>query len=247
MIAILSGVFVASLLGSVHCVGMCGPFSLVCAGHGRGAGAVKAHAAYHLGRAVTYAALGGIAGSIGSALDLAGEGVGIARAAAWVSGALLILWGVGLLWPGVRSSGRLGKRLGQGLVQLRTKPPVVRSSLIGLATPLLPCGWLYAFAVSAAGTGSPALGAFTMVAFWLGTVPALLGAGALLSRMSAGLRRRAPVFAGVVLIVVGLVNVTRRASVPHAFAAPPSTALDAAPGEKGALEPGSLPARPSCH
>src|SRR5690606_18807129 len=59
-----------------------------------------------------------------------------------------------------------------------------RAALLGVSTGLLPCGWLYAFALSAAATGSARDGALVMAAFWLGSVPALVGVGAIVARLS---------------------------------------------------------------
>ena len=56
--------------------------------------------------------------------------------------------------------------------------PLPRALSTGLLTAFLPCGWLYLFALKAAETGSPLRGALFMIAFWLGSVPALVLVGA---------------------------------------------------------------------
>ena len=62
MIALAGSVLLASLLGSPHCAGMCGGF--VCFYSGQdGRGQTRAHAAYNLGRLVSYLVLGLLAGS----------------------------------------------------------------------------------------------------------------------------------------------------------------------------------------
>ena len=63
---------------------------------------------------------------------------------------------------------RIGARVNR---LVRERPPVARALLLGLFSTLLPCGWLYAFAVLAAGTGGPWTGMLVMAAFWAGTVP----------------------------------------------------------------------------
>ena len=64
--------------------------------------------------------------------------------------------------------------LGRVLAAFSRLPAVPRAFLLGLSTTLVPCGWLYAFVATAAGTGGvvPALG--VMLAFWTGTLPALV-------------------------------------------------------------------------
>ncbi|RMF85708.1 MAG: sulfite exporter TauE/SafE family protein, partial [Planctomycetota bacterium] len=95
MTALIAAVFVASLLGSLHCAGMCGPFVAFAVGAdaGRTGGAWR-HVAYHGGRLVTYSLLGVAAGALGAALDLGGAWVGVQRTAAIVAGAIMVLFGV---------------------------------------------------------------------------------------------------------------------------------------------------------
>ena len=92
-------------------------------------------------------------------------------------------------------------------------PPAWRGVPLGLATPLLPCGWLYAFAAIAAGSASMAAGALVMAAFWLGTVPALVVASNGARLAFAKLGRLAPVIAGLAMMAVGLHAAMWRSSV----------------------------------
>ena len=70
--------------------------------------------------------------------------------------------------------------------------PLPRALSIGLLTAFLPCGWLYLFALKAAGTGSPFEGALFMIAFWLGSVPALVLVGVGVQTLARLLGRRLP-------------------------------------------------------
>ncbi|HUJ61254.1 MAG TPA: sulfite exporter TauE/SafE family protein, partial [Kofleriaceae bacterium] len=74
---------------------------------------------------------------------------------------------------------------------------------IGLIAGLLPCGWLWAFVITAAGTGGAASGALVMLAFWLGTVPMVLLLS-LAGPVFARLRARLPVITAVTLLALGL-------------------------------------------
>lgn len=222
----LLGVLGASLLGSLHCVGMCGGFvAFYSAGdNSRGIRRGASHATYHLGRLVGYAALGGLAGSIGAAVDLAGSAIGVGRIAAVVAGVVMILWGLALLLvalgvrlPKARWVAAAQQRVVPLLAGLSRKPPVVRAGLLGLASGLLPCGWLYAFAVTAAGTASALWGAIVMMVFWLGSVPVLLGLGLGVQSLAARLRRHIPLLSATVLLVIGVWGVLGRVNLP-AFA-----------------------------
>jgi uncharacterized protein len=212
----------ASVLGSVHCAAMCGGFVAIAADGVSGRARMLTQLSYNLGRLISYLALGGIAGAVGHAVDLAGSAAGIARFAAILSGSIMILWGLGALLEtqGVRVlRGRIAipRRLTLALASLRNQPPLWRALLLGLATTLLPCGWLYAFAVTAAGTGSPARGALMMAAFWSGNVPMLLGLGVALGATVGRIRRHVPVLSAAVIFAVGLFTVSARANLP-AFA-----------------------------
>ena len=228
--ALLGTVFSASLVGSLHCVGMCGPFVAVYSGgasassSGRRGREGIVHAGYHLGRGVTYVTLGALGGALGAAVDWAGEASGWVHAAAFLSGLLVIAWGVGVLFPRFSFASPLTDLLSRRLVQLGNKPRIFRASMLGVLTPLLPCGWLYAFVVTSSGTGSAAGGALVMLTFWAGTVPALLGAGALFSRVSARLRARLPLFTGVSLIAVGVFGLATR--MTHPLPGPAGTSSD---------------------
>ena len=226
--ALLGGVLAASLVGSLHCAGMCGPLAAFCSS-GRDHGGASL-AAYHLARLVGYLGLGLAAGAVGAALDLGGEAVGLGRVAAVLAGAVMILSGLGTFagprlarWRAARSDrvrgpGPVTRAVTRATARARDLPATGRSLAIGGLSALLPCGWLYAFAAAAAGTGSPTRGALVMAAFWLGTVPILLGLGLGVAGLLAGLRRRAPrLMPGVVsvcLVGLGLFTLTGRWSVP---------------------------------
>ena len=230
--ALLGTVVSASVLGSLHCAFMCGPLVSACqAGTG---GRPGPQLGYQLTRGASYVTLGALSGAVGAAVDYAGSGAGFARAAAVVSGLLVVLSAVFWLWPALRRSGQrlLGpssasaRLLGRGLIQLRRRGPTLRASLLGLVTPALPCGYLYAFVLSAAGTGSAVGGASLMGAFWLGTLPALLGVGYLVGRLSASMRARVPVLTGLALLAMGVLGVLGRGLAPaHGSEQTPAQAL----------------------
>ena len=219
MTALVATVFVASLLGSLHCAGMCGGFVsfYAAADHSRGGRRVLSHIAYNGGRLITYVILGAVFGALGQAVDLAGSMAGVGRVAFAGAAILMILWGVWALllalnvqvpkMPAPAFLLRGSERLFQGLGR---KPPVIRAALLGLSSTFLPCGWLYAYAVMAAGTGSPLNGMLVMAVFWAGTVPVLVGIGTGVQLLAAGFRKRLPVVTAVALILVGVVVLAGR-------------------------------------
>lgn len=216
-ITVLVPVLIASLIGSLHCVGMCGGFVAI---YSAGSRSALPHLAYHAGRLATYLALGAIAGALGAALDLAGRAAGIGRVAGVVAGGLMVLWALALLLESAgiaaRSSWSTGARarIVRLLARFAEKPPLARAALLGLSSTLLPCGWLYAFAVAAAGTGSALGGTLVMAAFWIGTVPLLLGLGVGVQSLAPRLRRHVPVLSAFALLVVGMSALIGRWNLP---------------------------------
>ncbi|HCT45069.1 MAG TPA: sulfite exporter TauE/SafE family protein, partial [Phycisphaerales bacterium] len=93
MIAVLS----ASLLGSLHCAGMCGGLMFFALGsdqeQAKGS-RTKLQCAYHGGRMLTYTLLGVIAGTIGQAIDFGGSYLGLQRGAAIFAGVMMIGFGI---------------------------------------------------------------------------------------------------------------------------------------------------------
>ncbi|MGE3164194.1 MAG: sulfite exporter TauE/SafE family protein [Planctomycetota bacterium] len=220
MTALLVSVLVASLLGSLHCAGMCGGFVAYYSGQGAGCklgNCHQRHLAYSLGRLVSYSVLGALAGTLGASLERAGAFVGVQRVAAVGSGVLIVLWGLLAVFPGLWRP-RLGRWLpaqlrgavARGAASLNNVSPTGRAAALGLLSTLLPCGWLYAFAVCAAGTASSWKGVVVMATFWAGTLPILLGLGYGLQLLSLRLRQRIPVLSGAALLVIGLLTLLGR-------------------------------------
>ncbi len=220
--AFLVSIAGASLLGSLHCAGMCGPFVTFYSG-GASSGRrsrLLGHVAYHGGRLLIYSALGGMGGAVGSAIDVAGRAAGLGRAAALLAGSAMLLWGVVLLLEaGGVGIGRslvpegLRARSSRFLRALASRPPLGRALALGTASALLPCGWLYAFVVTAAGTGSATDGLLVMVAFWSGTVPLLLGLGVGVASILGPIRKHVPLLSAVVLLAIGAAGILGRSNV----------------------------------
>jgi sulfite exporter TauE/SafE len=211
MTALLVAVFGSSLVGSAHCAAMCGSFA--CLANGR------ASAWYHAGRLISYLTLGALAGLVGGAVNLGGAMIGVQRGATIIASVLLVLWGAVMLAeqrgyrvPLPAFAAPAQEWIGGALLALRDHSPAVRGTALGLLTTLIPCGWLYAFVVSAAGTASVPHAVVVMLAFWAGTVPALATLGVSATRLSAPVRARLPQLSAVALVTVGLLSLAWRAT-----------------------------------
>ncbi len=203
-LALLAGILATSVVGSVHCIAMCGPLVGL---HG-GAKTMRLAVMHSLGRLTTYVALGVLAGLVGSAVDLAGRLGNIQRAATLIAAGVIVAMGVLQVVQLQRKPGR--SQFGNALIRIKTQRPARRAWLIGTLTGLLPCGWLWAFVITAAGTASIAGGALVMFAFWLGTVPAMVGLLRMTGPLLARVRVRMPSITATALIVVGLGTLAMR-------------------------------------
>lgn len=222
MLILVSTIFLASLVGSLHCAGMCGAFVAIATGGIDATARQKFNTqiAYHLGRLLTYLTLGTIAGALGAVVDLAGELAGIQTAATFVAGGAMVLFGVVSLMrlSGARLSGIRLPAFWQTFVSRVHRrsmgfEPTTRAALIGLSTTLLPCGWLYAFVVTAAGTAHPLTGALAMTAFWCGTLPMMVSLGVGVQTLLGRLGPRVPALTCLLLIGVGVYTLVNRGMI----------------------------------
>jgi sulfite exporter TauE/SafE len=207
---ILAAAFAAGLLGSAHCLGMCGGISGLFAA-GAQVAALKTQLplaiAYNLGRVLSYAFLGTVVATIGSTTVSAIPGLtGPVRLA---SGALIILVGLQvafnwrLLAPVEKIGAKIWNRLvphAKGLIPATT---VSRAMGLGLIWGWLPCGLVYGALLLAATTAEPASGGLVMIAFGLGTMPAMVLTGLSASKLSAFMSRNR-LGAGILIILLGL-------------------------------------------
>jgi sulfite exporter TauE/SafE len=183
---LVPALLLAGLSGSVvHCTAMCGPFVLGQAADrmarlpaGRMCEAARLRSGlllpYHAGRIATYVALGAAAGLLGGA-----------RMPAALPATLLALAGLAFL---ALAAGRAQPRLVAGFMPALAGGPAITSLAgpvarlgglpLGLALGFLPCGMVYA-ALAAAASAGPLMGAAAMLAYGLGTVPALMAVGVL--------------------------------------------------------------------
>ncbi|MGB3544539.1 sulfite exporter TauE/SafE family protein [Rubrivirga sp.] len=220
----LAAVFVAGLLGSAHCVGMCGGFVALLGATSERAVA-RRQVAYFAGKTLTYTVFGAIAGLAGVALGgLFGEFGGVVSIGL---GAVMILTGLavcGVAWR--RSSARVNPiavRLGPLVGRLVASDRSSALVALGAVNGLLPCGLVYGMVAIAATSGGPGRGALTMAVFGLSTIPALALVGTLGARMRPSRRLTMQRLAGVLVIAMGVLTLARGADAvtpserePHA-------------------------------
>ena len=212
----LAAIFIVGLLGSAHCVGMCGGFVLALSHvHENRRRVLGRQALYFFGKTVTYVALGAVAGWLGRVAGAAMAGM--QQALSIGVGVLLVVIGLGLLGVLQRfQGGWLTKPLYQlSMVMGRMLRQQSASAVVGLGmvNGLLPCGLVYGMLALAASTGHPAQGALTMAVFGLATIPALYAVGVAGTMVRPVWRTRLHRIGGILVILLGLLTIARGTSV----------------------------------
>lgn len=213
----LGAVLVGGLLGSAHCIGMCG-------GIAAALGTIDLpmrplvlrHLAYNFGRVFTYAFMGAMAGAAG--LWLGQYRLPLVAAQQVFS----ILAGVIMLAVGLNVLGVL--RLPRSWAMPELLSPLFKALLnarspggfflAGLANGFLPCGLVYAFVAMAAASGAVIAGGAIMAAFGLGTIPAMLAVGCGSRLLTHTARLRVYRVAAVLIVLLGSVTVARAFTAP---------------------------------
>lgn len=190
MTTLLLAAGAAGLVGSAHCVGMCGPLAAASA------------PGWHGGRLLAYVVAGGAAGGLGLILPGGGWVVGTLAAAVLAWSCLRFggfIGGGGPVLPGLGRLARWASRLGR-----------FAGFLLGALVVLLPCGLLWTALALAAASRDPAVGALVMAVHYVASFPALLLGGGLLRRLGARFRRPA----ALLLLLGGIAVIGLRAGAP---------------------------------
>lgn len=226
-LAVLGTVLGASVLGSLHCAGMCGPLAAVASAPDRtrlpvldGRASVSA-VEYNLGRLGSYVVIGLIAGGAGALVDLGGAVVGVQGIALVLASVVLIAMGARGLWQFTMGKPQAAAAFGpmRWASQLRGKRSF--PALLGALTGLMPCGWLWAYVVVAAGTGEVLGGAAVMATFWLGTVPALAIVGVTLGKLGRRAGRHLRWAVPLLMLVAGGLTLSTRGRMVYPQATSP--------------------------
>lgn len=225
-------------LGSFgHCVGMCGPVATafaLSAQRSSERSSVNQHYSgdwhqqmtFHLllnvGRLLSYALVGVGIGALGSVIfaggQIAGVGSTLRRLVSLTTGVLLIWFGLTQAVPGFLPSlpflhpaktQKLHEQINQSMSQVARWQQAIAPLILGLLWGLIPCGFLYTAQLRAAATQSPIGGAAVMLAFGLGTVPAMVVVGMTASRLSQDRRSQLFRLGGWVTVAIGVLLLPR--------------------------------------
>jgi len=206
----------AGLLGGLgHCSGMCGPIVAAFSmrrEEDKGSSLARA-VLYNAGRVTTYTLLGALVGGLGSFVAVAAPMEGAQYALMTATGAIMAAMGLSIAGAISGATALLERHnaavLGVARSLLVSRHIIIKYLALGLVLGLLPCGLSYTMLIGAAGSGGLLPGALRMLAFGLGTVPAMFLIGMLAGGAGNIMRGRLYRAGGAVVALMGLVYVYR--------------------------------------
>jgi uncharacterized protein len=199
--------FLIGLLGSFHCIGMCGPIALALP---KSRSMLLSRVMYNAGRIITYSILGLLFGLLGSRLEM----FGLQRIIS-ISLGIIILFAV--ITPAsyrINLSGKLGLYKAIGILKaalgsMFKKHSIVSMAGIGMLNGLLPCGAVYIGVTGSIAIGNSLESMLFMAMFGLGTLPVMLGVSLLGGSITLNLRQRLTRLVPVVSIILAAIFILR--------------------------------------
>lgn len=217
--------FLIGILGSIHCIGMCGPIALALPIE-QGKNRFWGITLYNLGRIITYGLFGFLFGSFGSLFVIAG-----------LQQFLSITAGITLLTiviiPFIGSSVTITSPLNRAMFSLKAalgfylkKYSSLSLFTIGLLNGLLPCGLVYIAVVGAIATGNAITGSGYMMLFGLGTAPAMFLMSFYKNNLPATWRLRLIKILPVTVCLIGLMLIFRGLNLGVPYLSPKISSED---------------------
>ena len=207
----LISALVLGLLGSFHCVGMCGPIAFMLpVDRSNSFKKVSQITTYHIGRLMAYSLIGLVFGLLGKSLNL----FGIQQQVSIAIGILMII--VVLIPYKTFAKYNLSKPLHRtiskvktGLGQALKKKSADTFLTIGFLNGFLPCGLVYMAVFGAIATGSLFEGALYMFLFGLGTIPLMTSAIYLGKFLNTAIKQRIQKAIPVFVVIIGILFILR--------------------------------------
>jgi sulfite exporter TauE/SafE len=203
--------FIVGLVGSLHCIGMCGPIAIALpVPDSTNLSFFTGRILYNLGRVVTYSFLGAVLGLLGGRIALAGA----QQVVSIILGAIII---IAVLLPQKYKNYfaqhplilKLAQPLKSNIGVLFKKGTFSAMFLIGILNGFLPCGLVYVALAGAIASGDAISGAAVMILFGLGTVPAMFAASVFGKFINIGIRTKIRKAVPVLAIILGVIFILR--------------------------------------
>lgn len=207
----LYSAFILGLLGSLHCVGMCGPIAFMLpVDRNNSFKKVSQISVYHIGRLLAYSIIGLVFGLVGKSLNL----FGVQQQLSIAIGILMIIVVLipyktfakyNLSKPLNKVISKVKSNLGQAL---KKKTPDTFLT-IGFLNGFLPCGLVYMAVFGAVATGNLLQGSFYMILFGLGTIPLMTSAIYLGKFLNQTIKQRIQKAIPVFVVIIGVLFILR--------------------------------------
>ncbi|MFV0477236.1 MAG: sulfite exporter TauE/SafE family protein [Parahaliea sp.] len=241
----LAAAFGVGLAGAGHCLGMCGGIAVAL---GLGANSRLQIISYHCGRLLSYGLLGVLAGIASSTVDTASWTLFLR----YLAGFLLLAMGLYIAdwWRGLAWLERLGNYLWQPVQKQvrRWLPPrhAGHALALGLCWGAMPCGLIYSAVALAATQQNPFDAGLMMLAFGVGTLPAMLASSLSGAQLQKLLRRRAFKL-GIALLLMAAGSWTLYITSTHADHIRHAASTIESKNQPMAIEPAEKPTGMSKH
>ena len=223
----LVSALVLGLIGSFHCVGMCGPIAVALPINNQSwFSRISGTFLYNIGRAITYGVMGAVFGVLG-------EGIQLGGLQKWVSIIMGIIMILSVVFPFLFRNTRLLDQYIYGYVDklkaylgpLFKNSSLVSLFFIGILNGLLPCGLVYVALAGAIATGGVLSGSLYMFIFGLGTLPMLavvtLAGNVISGRFKSAVNKLIP----YIIVLIGALFILRGLQLGIPYLSPPEKKL----------------------
>jgi len=217
LLALMTG-----LVGSLHCIGMCGPIAIALPlGKKSWGNKLLGGLTYNIGRTLTYGLLGGLFGLLGQGIEMAGL-------QQWASVGIGIIMILSVLFPVLFRGkvqfeqfffGYAGKLIGK-FRQLFAISSIPSLFMIGLLNGLLPCGLVYVAVAGAINTNDIYQGIIYMIIFGLGTIPVMLAIPLIGNMIGSSIRKRYNWVLSAFIVLLGVLFILRGLSLGIPYVSP---------------------------
>nr|WP_298793989.1 sulfite exporter TauE/SafE family protein [uncultured Allomuricauda sp.] len=224
----LVSAFILGFLGSLHCLGMCGPIAFMLPlDHQNNSKKLGQIFIYHSGRLLAYGIIGFLFGLLGKGLSLFGIQQKLSIGVGVIMILLVVLpsryfMGNKLSKPIYTILTKIKSRLGS---ELKKKTPDTFLT-IGFLNGFLPCGLVYMAVLGAIAYGNAFAGGLYMVLFGAGTIPlmtAVVFSKTLFNNpVKTGLRKLIPVF----VVLIGALFIIRGLGLGIPYVSPKQVSTD---------------------
>jgi len=223
----LYSALILGLLGSFHCIGMCGPIAFVLPlNRENNLKKVLQIGLYHFGRLLSYSFIGLIFGLIGKGLFL----MGFQQRISILIGVLMIVVTLvpvrifnkyNFSKPLYLVIGKVKSNLGKLLKQKSNKALFT----IGILNGFLPCGMVYMALIGSIATSNASLGTLYMFIFGLGTIPLMTTAVYLGNILSLSIRNKIQKAIPVFVVIIGILFILRGLGLGIPYISPSDASL----------------------